>query len=246
MPRVVVISDVHGNLSALQAVWRDITHRKTDHIIFLGDLVAFGPHPKETLQFFKETVQADISIMGNTDRYLIEKSWDADDFPFSSPFKESLAWTAKTIGKRGLSFLESFSTTATFDVDGLKLLLCHASPKNDEMGVTPETTGDLASAFKKVKADFVLCGHTHIPNRTRVGEIDVLNAGSVGYPYDRDQRACYISFFIGGSELRELTHCRVSYPVPLTIHELRESKMPGKDLFIHRLLTASSESPRGD
>ena len=181
---------------------------------------------------------------GNTDRYLFERSWEKSDFPFPSPFKESLAWTAKTIGKRGLSYLESFSKTATFEVEGFKLLLCHASPKSDELGVTPESTGDLASAFKNVKARFVLCGHTHTPGRTRVGDVEVLNAGSVGYPYDRDQRACYISFFVGDGELRELNFCRVSYPVPHSVRELGESKMPGTELFTHRLLTASSESPR--
>lgn len=244
MPRVVVISDVHGNLNALKAVWRDMTHRKADNIIFLGDLVAFGPHPKATLEFLRDTVKPDISILGNTDRYLLESAWEKKDFSLASPVPESLAWTAKAIGKKGRSYLESFSKTATFEIAGLELLLCHGSPKDDETYVTPENAESLKPAFKKVTADFVLCGHTHLPVRTRVGDVDILNAGSVGYPYDRDQRACYLSFFVGDGELRELTFCRVSYSVPLSLRDLEESKMPGADLFAHRLQTASSESPR--
>ncbi len=244
MPRVVVISDIHGNLNALKAVWSDITRRKTDHVLFLGDLVAFGPKPLKTVQFFKDNNDAAVMLRGNTARYLLDKTWTKDDCDLPKPIQESLAWTAKKLGKRGMSFLENLTDETTFSVEETKLLLCHASPGSDELGITEETAGSMTKAFKGVKADLVLCGHTHIPWRSSVNGTDVINVGSVGFPFDRDLRACYLSFFVGDGEIRELTIARHSYPTPGTIRELEDSKMPSSNLFIHRLKTATGDSPR--
>lgn len=244
MPRVVVISDIHGNLNALKAVWSDITRRRTDHVLFLGDLVAFGPKPLETVQFFKENIDASVALRGNTDRYLIEKAWEKDDCDLPEPIQKSLAWTAKKLGKRGLTFLEGLTDETTFTVEDTKLFLCHASPGNDELGITTDAAGSMTKAFKGLKADLVLCGHTHIPLRTSINGTDVINVGSVGFPFDRDLRACYLSFFVGDGEVRELTVARPSYPTPSTIRQIEEAKMPSSELFTHRLKTGTGDAPR--
>lgn len=244
MPRVVVISDIHGNVNALQAAWKDITHRRTDHLLFLGDLVAFGPNPCETIDFFKEHIDANVALRGNTDRWLLERVWENDDSGLPQPILDSLKWTASKLGKRRLGFLEKLVDETEYAVDGLDLLLCHASPGSDVVGIAPGAGDEHAKAFKKVKANLVLCGHTHQPTRTRIAGVDVLNVGSVGFPFDGDQRSCYVSFFVGGGRLQELGFSRVSYSLPHTLHGLEESGMPHQDLFAHRLITASMSEPR--
>ncbi len=242
--RYLLISDIHGNLNALKAVWSDITRRRTDHVLFLGDLVAFGPKPLKTVQFFKDNVDASVMLRGNTDRYLLERVWEKDDCDLPGPIQESLAWTAKKLGKRGLSFLENLTDETSITVEDVTLLLCHASPGSDELGITSDTVGSMTKAFKGVKADLVLCGHTHIPLRTSINGTDVINVGSVGFPFDRDLRACYLSFFVGDGQIRELTVARHSYPTPGTIRQLEETNMPSSNLFVHRLKTGTGDAPR--
>jgi len=126
----------------------------------------------------------------------------------------------------------------------MSLFLCHASPGNDEVGVVSGEGKQIKSAFRKITPDMVLCGHTHLPNRTRVGGKTVLNPGSVGMPYGRDQRACYLSFIVSEDALHEVSFCRVSYPNKRVVLDLQSSKMPNRELFAHRVRTATDTVPR--
>ncbi len=245
MPRTVVLSDIHGNLPALRTAWLDASHRQADHVLFLGDLVAFGPHPVEVIEYLRDTVQPEVALRGNTDRYLIDRVWEKDDCGLPKWARESLAWTADRIGKEGLAFLEGLVAEQDYDADGVPVYLCHASPGNDESGVAVDDAHAIEDAFAPHEGKIVLCGHTHWPYRTGLSGASVINVGSVGLPFDRDQRASFLSFMTGGEQLRELSLCRASYPVHGTIADLETSEMPGADVVLHRLRTASSGLPRG-
>ena len=247
MPRIVVFSDIHANLSALEAVWNEISRRKPDHLICLGDLVAFGPQPKETLELLRDEIKPSIVLKGNTDRWIIERVWENKDQTHPDPvFLESLQWTADRIGEDGVSYLESLSGETSYDLDGFSAFLCHASPGNDERGIVREALDEMADVIGQIEAAAIMSGHTHLPLRTRVGSMDVLNAGSVGMPFDRDFRPCYLSFFVGNNALQEITICRVSYSRSKSIDLLEHSDIPGRSIFVHRLRTATFSRPKGE
>jgi len=102
----------------------------------------------------------------------------------------------------------------------------------------------VAEAVGQLDVRVLLCGHTHLPLRTRLGTTDVLNAGSVGLPFDGDFRPCYLSFFTGHGALQEITICRVAYSRSKTIDLLNQSDMPGKTIMVHRLQTATASDPK--
>ena len=245
LSRVVVLSDIHGNAAALEAVWADITRRNVDHVLCLGDLIAFGPHPVEVLNFLAQEVKPSVVLRGNTDRYLLERVWDKrkkSSLPVD--MRKSLGWTGKKLKEKEWEQLASLGEEQAYSVEQMLLFLCHASPGNDEKGVIPGESKQLKSAFRKVSADVVLCGHTHLPGRTQVGGKTVLNTGSVGMPYGRDPRASYLSFIVSGGALYEISFCRVSYPNERVVLDLQSSKMPNRELFAHRIRTATDTAPR--
>ncbi|MCA9561851.1 MAG: metallophosphoesterase family protein [Myxococcales bacterium] len=244
MPRIVVISDIHGNLDALQAVWGDVRRRKADKILFLGDAVAFGPEPNETIEFLSDVVKPDLVLRGNTDRYLLESLWKKKEHNLQPAVAQSLEWTAGKLSKKSNEYLSKMADETRLEIDGLKLLLCHASPGSDEIGVKAGDNEHLSAAFESAKVDVVLCGHTHVPYRTRIAGTEAINVGSVGFPFDRDLRACYLSFFVGDGEIQELTFCKVSYPTDRTVAKMNETEMGGKSLFVHRLLTGTASEPK--
>jgi putative phosphoesterase len=238
MPGVVVFSDVHGNLQGLEAVWREFSRRKPDHVFFLGDLVAFGPQPRECIELIRDEIKPSVALLGNTDRYILEKRWEVKKRgKLDKELVRSLSWTAKRLGKPGLAYLESLSKETTRTIDGLKIHLCHASPRNDEKGIVSGASADHEKAFAKLDVDVAFCGHTHIPLRTRISGKTVFNVGSVGFPFDRDVRSCYISFHVGHAAVQEVSFNRVSYARQLPLTHLSESDIPGKELFEYRLQT---------
>lgn len=211
MPQVLVISDIHGNLEALRAVWNDVSRRTIEHVLFLGDLVAFGPRPAETLAFLRDQVKPTVAVRGNTDRYILEKVWEKKKSSLDSEALAGLKWTAAQLSRDDMAYLDSLTSDTTYTVDDVRLFLCHAAPGNDEIGITADTARQSETGLDGVDANVLLCGHTHVPYRTRLDQLEVINVGSVGFPFDADVRACYLSFFIGDGALREVTFCRVSY-----------------------------------
>lgn len=244
MPRVVVISDVHGNLPALRAIWRDISRRSTEHVVFLGDLVAHGPEPRETLEFLRDEIGPAVALRGKTDQYLLDKVWQKKKkSKLPKDELESYAWTAKQLGKSGMDYLESLGEDQIYEVGGVITSLCHNSPDEEELSIVPVKT-ELPKSTSNQKADVMLCGYTHVPIRTRMGDLDVIGVGSVGLPFDGDVRACYLSFHTGHSALQEVHFCRVSYNQQTTVDRLAKIDLAFASATIYRLKTASDGVPR--
>ena len=179
--RVAAISDIHGNLPALEAVLAEVHRRKPDLIVVCGD-VASGPMPSETIDLLR-TFDRVRFVSGNADRGLSEE-FDGNPPPaMPGPFA---GWCAKQISREQRDFLASFESTVTVDdVDGLgRVLFCHATPHNDTDVMTVETPPErMRLLFAGVDAGVVVCGHTHIQFDRMVDGIRVVNAGSVGMPY---------------------------------------------------------------
>src|SRR5262245_1597447 len=179
--RIAVLSDVHGNLPALEVALGEVDREQPDLVIFCGD-VASGPMPAETIDALRQIRRARF-VRGNADRGLIDEFDGKDPAPMPGPFSK---WCAQQIDREQRDFLASFEPSVTVeDVDGLgRVLFCHASPRNDTDVFTVETPDErVRGLMDGVEADLVVCGHTHMQFDRSLGRLRIVNPGSVGMPY---------------------------------------------------------------
>ena len=179
--RVAAISDIHGNLPALEAVLAEVERERPELMVFCGD-VASGPMPAETIDLL-QTLQGARFVRGNADRGLVEEFDGKPAGVMPGPFGD---WCARQITRRHRDFLASFENSVVVDgVDGLgRVLFCHASPRNDtDVFMVDSPAERVRPLLAGVEVDVVVCGHTHMQFDRMVDRIRVVNAGSVGMPY---------------------------------------------------------------
>ncbi len=176
---VAALYDVHGNLPALEAVLADPRCAGAELIVSGGDLVA-GPMPAECVDRLAAEGERVRYLMGNGDR---ETVWTTTDDP---GFAESNRWSAARLGDDRLGRIAAWPSTVEVDVPGVgTVLFCHGTPTSDTAIITSATPEeDVAAELAGVTAEVVVCGHTHVQYDRSVGEVRVVNAGSVGMPYE--------------------------------------------------------------
>jgi putative phosphoesterase len=179
--RVAALYDVHGNVPALEAVLAEVD---ADLILVGGD-VAAGPWPAETLELLRGVGGRVRFIRGNADRELFETGAKGLAPPHLLEFVRS------RLSEDQLEFLGTFPLTQTEEIEGLgTVLFCHATPRSDEeilTRISPDERWE--RALDGVEADVVVCGHTHVQFSRMVGNTLVVNAGSVGMPYEHEPGA---------------------------------------------------------
>jgi predicted phosphodiesterase len=202
--RLAILSDIHGNSIALDAVLADIELQGgVDAYWILGDLVAVGHDPTGVLEKLLRLPNAHF-VGGNTDRYvttgdtgtLTLTKVQADPLMLSgfAEASKSFAWTQGAITAIGqLDWLASLPLEQRIALpDGTRVLGVHASPLNDEKGFNPSQSDDNRRALLAGSdADLIFCGHTHWPLDVQVGGTRILNLGSVSNPHAPDLRAKY-------------------------------------------------------
>jgi predicted phosphodiesterase len=182
--RVAALYDVEGNLPALEAVLHEVERERPDAIVFGGDL-ATGPMPSGTLDRMRELGHAHF-LRGNADRSIVEVHRGERPVGLPDDVIEALAWTADQLSDDQIAFLADLSQTITLDVDGLgPVCFCHATPRDDNELFTELTPSDVvAQLLAGTTEATVVCGHTHMQFDRRVDRWRVVNAGSVGVPWD--------------------------------------------------------------
>ena len=218
--RIALMTDIHGNLAALDAVLRDIERRAVDMTVNLGDVVSGPLLPRATAERLMPLGLP--TIRGNHERQILTQSLgelgESDHFAALELLDEQRAWLA------------SFPETLALDGD---VLLCHGTPQNDldylletidADGFRPATVAEVVERTAGCTARLIACGHSHLPRamRLRNGTM-VLNPGSVGQPRDNDARA---SFAILDTDKRTWRYERVSYPIELTQSQMRDAHLP--------------------
>jgi putative phosphoesterase len=185
--RVALISDIHGNAVALEAVLADIG-RGADEIVCLGDVAAGGPQPREALERLRRLGCA--VVRGNADDWLLgtmPAERDEDDLRL----REIVEWAREQLINAYVAYLESFVPTIELDLGKSRRMLCfHGSPRaNSErlLATTPEE--ELARLFAGAAADVLAGGHTHLQSSRRLGKSLLVNPGSVGLPLHADADA---------------------------------------------------------
>jgi putative phosphoesterase len=168
--RVAALYDIHGNLPALDAVLAEVD---ADVVVVGGDFAA-GPWPSETIARLR-SLDGDVRfIRGNADRELVQ-----EERGLAPP--EVIEFVRTKLSPGDMDFLGSLPLTEQIG----RVLFCHATPRNDEEIFTRDSPDERwGAALDGVDADVVVCGHTHVQFDRRVGEVRLVNAGSVGMPYE--------------------------------------------------------------
>jgi putative phosphoesterase len=229
MTRVAAIYDIHGNLPALEATLTDIETLNPDLIVVGGD-VASGPMPQATLDRLMILGSRARFIRGNADRWVVD-AFDGLDpsLPRSMPAEvdDELRWTAEHITRPQRDFLASFPEQVVVDIDGMgQVLFCHGSPRSDEemiLSTTPQQR--LQEMLDGIGQSVVVCGHTHMQFERQVATWRVINAGSVGMPYEGKPGAYWL--LLGPEAMFK----RTQYDVSLTAQQIRASDFPGAEEF---------------
>jgi predicted phosphodiesterase len=228
---VAALYDVHGNLPALEAVLADDAFARADAVVVGGD-VAAGPLPGEVLDHLAALALPVRWVRGNADREVVAH-YDRGDTDHSiygpdAPAERADAFTAARITRAHRDLLAGFEDVVRLD----GVLFCHGSPRRDDeviTALTPEAR--LAPMLAGVQEALVVCGHTHHQFELRAGAQRVVNAGSVGMPYQGEPGAYWLLIADGEPELR-----RTVYDVNLAAPTLRASGFPDVDDLIRESL----------
>jgi putative phosphoesterase len=222
---VAAIYDIHGNLPALDAVLAEIEAVKPDLIVVGGDL-ATGPMPRETMDRLMSLDGSARFIRGNSDREVVSH-WDGLEPERDDPFADVTAWSAERLTRDQRDFLAGLPEQLDVEIEGLgSVLFCHGSPRSDEEMITPGTSDiRLHAMLGGMQHKVVVCGHTHMQFDRTIGGMRVINAGSVGMPYEGEPGAYWVLL---GPEVQLK---RTMYDVESTAQTVLQSDFPGAEEF---------------
>jgi len=240
--KLVVVSDVHGNLDALDAVLEDARKRGAGAIVNLGDMVGTGAYPEEVVR--KLSDDRVLSVAGNFDIKVLEFSRASQRPKVRSVKGAIVAAAARDLSEDSLNFISSLPPELRLEVRGKRLLMVHASPADPDEHLGPETPEErLLELGRIADADIVLVGHSHRPFVRQAGGVLFANPGSVGRPGDHDPRASYA--ILDTKDFSVEVH-RVEYDVEAAVKALLEKGLPEKlgDVLRHGLSSSEAQGRR--
>ncbi len=206
---IAVISDIHGNYTALKSVLESINNQesKVRDIVCLGDLVGYNPEPEKSVNKIREVCSK--VIAGNHDKAMVGElntNW------FRGSVKKSIRWTQNHLSQESLDYLKGLNTRKDFIIDGMKIILAHGSPNQDAPFTYIFNRFDIANIEPLImNSNILFIGHTHIPycfcNKGE-GWVNIeqtnfkinpdynyiINVGSVGQPRDKNPRSSFVIF----------------------------------------------------
>ncbi|HSM33099.1 MAG TPA: metallophosphoesterase family protein [Anaerolineae bacterium] len=194
--RLALVSDIHGNVDALEAALPAIAKAAPDRIVVLGDLVLNGPRPVEAVDRVMQLEAAGaIVIAGNTDIAVADGDYTAafpwlDEVP--AGHVAAAEWARDLLRDDQLEYLRRLPAERRLAVGGELILACHASPGSQTSGLPADL--DAAVTVQRVTrtdARVICCGHTHVADVRELGRKLLLNPGSCGYAFDGTPDACW-------------------------------------------------------
>jgi len=248
--RLAVISDMHGNCVALDAVLADLQRDPADQVVCLGDAIQGGPQPAETVARLRELGCP--VVMGNADAWLL--SGQPTGSESVTPEQEAIrAWSLAQLSAADRAFVAAFPPTVELALDGGRRLLCfHGSPHSFDDIILPETPeADFTRLLGPFAPALLTGGHTHLQQVRRLGDGFFFNPGSVGVVYDRHQPdesfqldpwAEYALLTTEAGRLR-LEFRRVPFAVEALLAALAASGRPHADLMRAMYARARAAAP---
>jgi putative phosphoesterase len=237
--RVAIVSDIHGNLRAFQAVLADLRRVAPDLVVHGGDLAYGGAHPAEIIDQIRSLGWP--GVRGNTDEMLWAPEGLAEFaaatpklVPLLATLQEMIPPTLASIGEERLRWLEGLPFL--YSNEGFSLI--HASPNSLwRAPMLNASDEELQSAYASLSSQIVVYGHIHRPYLRRLPGMTVANTGSVSQSYDGDRRASYLVL-----DGETITIRRVEYDVESEAEELLRSGLPYAD-WLSRILLAGQYFP---
>jgi len=208
MTRIVILSDVHGNAVALEAVRKALRGEKPDFVAIAGDHALNGPDPAGAVDQLRE-MEADgaVIVSGNTDvavadfDYAAAFPWFVDGVP--ETFRAATEWAHEALGDDRVAWLRRLPAERRLLADdGTMILVCHGSPGSQTSGLDqaldPSVTIERVS---RTDARVIVCGHTHLPEVRDLGWKLIVNDGSAGYVFDGDPTASWVRLDVKDGEV---------------------------------------------
>lgn len=228
--RYALIADIHGNLEALEAVYRSIDKEKVDKVLCVGDIVGYGADPVLCLKLVRERCAK--SICGNHDAASIGLT----DIDFFNPFaKEAVLWTSEKLHESEINYLASLKLVDR--EDGFTMV--HATLDSPREWGYILNTFDATVNFQLQTDILCFIGHSHVPvayqkrenfisghrfiNKVEKDCQYIINVGSVGQPRDGDPRASYVVY---DTDLQTVRLRRIEYNIKKAQHKILDAKLP--------------------
>ena len=241
---VAILSDIHGNVAALDAVLADLTGQPHEETVVAGDLALLGPRPAESIARVREMNVP--TIYGNSDQYIAKGNAPAI-------MTDWLPWVRERIGAEGVTYLaglpfDHFIVPPDGKSPDSNLLIVHATPTDVDAAlitepnpgtltitVTPEA--DAVRLIGDARADLIIYGHIHYASEGTVGKQRIASIGAVGFPFDGDPRAAYALVTWDGAHWH-VTHRRVAYDYEAVARDAEASGAPFAAIAARRLREA--------
>jgi putative phosphoesterase len=239
MDRVAVITDIHGNLPALEAALARIEELDVDGLYCGGDLVGYGPHPNAVCALIEE--RGIPTIYGNYD-YAIGRDLEDCGCAYVTRHdrelgQQSVDWTLANTNQRSKAFIRDLPFDLRFDLGGQRVRLVHGSPRKVNEYLFDDKP---ARTFERIAAgadcDVLVFGHTHKPWVREYGGVLFVNCGSVGKPKDGDPRGAFAVLEAADGK-PAVTIERVEYDAQAVAREVAAAGLPGE--FAEKLVLAA-------
>ncbi len=224
--RVALMSDLHANLPALEAVLDHARLQGAEAIWNLGDLVGYGAFPEEVVQGLRDHYA--LSTLGRYDRQVVRFKKRREKWHRSKEREEyrALEWAYEQLSGKSRKYLRFLSREIRMQVRGKRVLLTHGVPGEEDGFLTVDTPEkQLAKLAREAKADLILCGGSHQSFARTVDGVVFISPGSAGLPADGDPRAAYSILEVGPEESQVLPQ-RVEYDVERLVAEVARRKLP--------------------
>ncbi len=219
--KLLLIADIHANYEALQTVLK-VPH---DRVICLGDIVDYGPDPDKCIDLLrKEKIP---TIRGNHDNAVAFKVDCQCGYKYKHLSVATREYTWGILDDSRMEYLQKLPLVHREEIDGKRLFITHASPRSIYEYIKPETPDEdiqamLAEPMEPIDAEFLVVGHSHIPLVRKLGDMTIINPGSVGQPRDGDTRAGCAVF---DTETGEVELLRLEYDIEAVCKKIEE-RMP--------------------
>lgn len=251
--RIAALYDIHGNWPALEAVLRQIAAEEIDRIVIGGDVVP-GPMCSECLAAIASLALPVDCIRGNCESAMLQQLSGSEPSGIPESAREAMRWVGCQLTREQIEWISGWPLSITLRTDLGDVLFCHATPRNDNeifTQITPEER--LLPIFSGIDAAAVICGHTHMQFDRRIGDIRVVNAGSVGMPFG--STGAFWLLIDSHFELRRITYDlddgarrirRTAYPQAQEFAEQYVLRSPSEDemLQLYARVEIGNAQPR--
>lgn len=232
--RIALFSDIHGNLTALDAVLADVAASGIAERFCLGDLVGYGPDPVGVIDRIR--AEAIPTILGNYDEGIGQRRGECGCYYATEQARAdgaaSYAFTEALVDDARAAWLAALPHEIRLDAGGLRVLLAHGSPRKVNEYLLPDRTDQqLLRLADEAGADVVCVGHVHLPYHRTIAAGDgrivhYVSVGSVGKPKDGDPRACWTELSVADDGVVTATFHRVEYDIASVQDAMRAAGLP--------------------